>query len=202
MGYFTFLINALSRFFVFYDKLAGVRHLMEKVMKKRLTALIILSLLVAGNGSAMDSKSHDESKHEGMTSGESTKQGTMDHGSMNHGSSHEGGTFKHEVMVDGIHVEFQVMDLASMNMKDPEGRTHHVMASFLKDNEKIEKAVGKVKVIAPSGKEQTATLEDFGSGVFASNFTFDEKGKWGVICLFKDKDGKHTAKFWYHHGTM
>ena len=171
-------------------------------MKKRLTMLVLLSILAAGNASAMNSKSHDKTTHEGMAAGESGKVETMDHGSMNHGSSHEGGTFKHAVMVDGIHAEFQVMDLASMNMKDPEGRTHHVMASFVKDDQKIEKAVGKVKIIAPSGKEQTATLEDFGSGVFASNFTFDEKGKWGVICLFKDKDGKHTAKFWYHHGMM
>ena len=103
-------------------------------------------------------------------------------------------------MVDGIHAEFQIMDLASMNMTDPEGRTHHVMVSFMKDEQKITQAVGKVKLIAPSGKEQLADLKDFGSGVFAVNFTIDEQGKWGVICLFKDTDGKHTVKFWYTHG--
>jgi hypothetical protein len=121
---------------------------------------------------------------------------------MDHGSSHEGGTFKEMLMVDGIHAEFQVMELASMNMTDPEGNTHHVMATFMKDGEKIDKAVGKVKIISPSGKEQIADLKDFGSGVFAANFTIDEDGKWGVICLFKDADGKHTAKFWYQHGMM
>jgi hypothetical protein len=121
---------------------------------------------------------------------------------MEHGSSHEGGIFKHTVMVDGIHAEFQVMDLASMKMTDPEGRTHHVMASFLKNDEKIGKAVGKIKLVAPSGKEQIATLKDFGSGIFAANFTIDENGKWGVICLFKDTEGKHTAKFWYKHMAM
>lgn len=175
---------------------------MENVMKTSLTIVVLLSLLTAGTTAAMDSKTSDKTKHEGHGAVDSGKQETMDHGAMNHGSSQEGGTFKHAVMVDGIHAEFQVMDLASMNMKDPEGRTHHVMASFLKDNEKIEKAAGKVKLIAPSGKEQTATLEDFGSGVFAANFTIDEQGKWGVICLFKDKDGTHTAKFWYNHGVM
>jgi hypothetical protein len=45
-------------------------------------------------------------------------------------------------------------------------------------------------------------LKNFGSGLFATNFTIDEKGKWGVICLFKDTDGKHTVKFWYDHHMM
>lgn len=49
---------------------------------------------------------------------------------------------------------------------------------------------------------QLADLKDFGSRVFAANYTIDEPGKWGVICLFKDADGKHTAKFWYEHGMM
>ena len=132
-------------------------------------------------------------------SAEDSKSANMDHSEMKHGSSHEGGTFKHAAMVDGIHAEFQVMELASMNMTDPKGRTHHVMASFMKGGEKIEKAAGKVKLLSPSGKEQVETLQDFGSGVFAANFTIDEQGKWGVICLFKEADGKHTAKFWYEH---
>lgn len=121
---------------------------------------------------------------------------------MDHGSSTEGGTFKHTVMVDGIHAEFQIMSLAAMNMTDPEGKTHHVMLSLMKDDAKIEKAVGKIKLIAPSGKEQVGTMKDFGNGVYAANFNIDEDGKWGVICLFKDKDGKHTVKFWYKHMKM
>lgn len=160
-------------------------------MKKIITMFALCSFLLTGSAMAMDSKSQDHA--------------TMDHSkmeSMDHGASMDGGTFKEAVMVDGIHAEFQVMELASMNMTDPEGRTHHVMASFMKDGQKITKAVGKVKVISPSGKEQLADLKDFGSGVFAANFTIDEMGKWGVICLFKDADGKHTAKFWYHNGMM
>lgn len=176
-------------------------------MKQLVLMFACCSLIWAGSATAMDSKSSDSGKHEGHGTMEKAKaepmdHSKMDHSKMDHGSSNEGGTFKHAVMVDGIHAEFQVMDLASMKMTDPDGRTHHVMASFSKDNEKIAKAVGKVKMIAPSGKEQTADLKDFGSGVFAANFTIDEKGKWGVICLFKDGEGKHTAKFWYDHQMM
>lgn len=158
--------------------------------------LVYCSIFFIGSAMAMDSKSSD---HATM---DKPKMEGMDHSKMDHGSSQEGGTFKHAVMIDGIHAEFQIMELASMNMSDPEGRTHHVMASFMKDGEKITNAVGKVKLIAPSGKEQLADLKDFGSGVFAANFTIDEQGKWGVICLFKDMDGKHTAKFWYENGVM
>lgn len=143
-------------------------------MKKVLfTALFAIALAVAGAAMAAEE---------------------MDHGSMT-----EGGAFKHAAMVDGIHAEFQVMSLASMNMTDPDGKTHHVMAMFMKDGTKIEKAVGKVKLIAPSGKDQVATLKDYGGGNFAANFNIDEPGKWGVICLFKDDTGKHTVKFWYHN---
>ncbi|MBU1001773.1 MAG: hypothetical protein KKE73_04555 [Proteobacteria bacterium] len=143
-------------------------------MKNTLIALTIAALLtIAGSAFAMED--------------------------MTHGSTTDGDAYKHAAMVDGIHAEFQVMDLASMNMSDPEGKTHHVMAMFMKDNKMIEKAVGKIKLIAPSGKEQVQTLKDFGGGNFAANFSFDEPGKWGVICLFKDDAGKHIVKFWYDH---
>ena len=121
---------------------------------------------------------------------------------MDHGSEHKDEAFKHSAMVGDLHTEFQVMDLASMNMKDPEGKTHHVMATFKRDGHAIMKAAGKVKLISPSGKEQMASLEDYGSGVFAANFTIDEPGKWGVICLFKEEMGQHTVKFWYNHMKM
>ena len=119
---------------------------------------------------------------------------------MTHGSQQSSEAFVHEAMVDDIHSKFQVMDLANMNIVDPEGNTHHVMVNFSKDGESLTQAVGKVKLIAPSGKEQTATLKDYGSGTFAANFNIDEPGKWGVICLFKDEGGTHTVKFWYPHG--
>ncbi|OEU57745.1 MAG: hypothetical protein BA862_12620 [Desulfobulbaceae bacterium S3730MH12] len=152
-------------------------------MKKIITLIGLVCVMVAGSSWAMDH----------------SKMGKKANGGMEHGGAQEMKTFKEMVMVDGIHAEFQVMELASMNMTDPKGHTHHVMASFMKDNEKISQAVGKIKLISPSGKEQIATLKDFGSGMFAANFTIDEKGKWGVICLFKDGGGKHTAKFWYPH---
>ena len=167
-----------------------------KVMKKNLMMLVCCGVFLIGNAMAMDKMNPDQ------TQMDQSKMEGMDHSQMDHGSSQEGGTFKHAVMVDGIHAEFQIMELASMNMSDPEGRTHHVMVSFKKDGQPITQAVGKVKLISPSGKEQLADLKDFGNGVFAANFTIDEQGKWGVICLFKDMDGKHTAKFWYQHGMM
>ena len=110
------------------------------------------------------------------------------------------GTFEHKSMAEGIHTEFQIMSLASMNMTDPNGATHHVMAKFIdaKTNEQIKNAVGKVKIISPDGKEQVQSLKNYG-GVFAANFTFPEKGKYGVICLFKVNDKKRVVKFWYPH---
>jgi hypothetical protein len=86
-----------------------------------------------------------------------------------------------------------------MNIEDPDGKTHHVMATFKKDDQNVSKAVGKIKLIAPSGKEQLGTLKDYGSGTFAADFTIDEPGKWGIICLFKEEAGKHTVRFWYPH---
>ncbi len=121
---------------------------------------------------------------------------------MDHGSKKEGDAFSYTAMVDSIHAKFEIMDLASMNMKDPNGNTHHVMATFMKDNKNVTKLVGKVKLIAPSGKEQIGTFQDYGSGVFAANFKIDEPGKWGIISLFKESGNKHTVKFWYHNMKM
>jgi hypothetical protein len=116
---------------------------------------------------------------------------------MDHSSGEKDGKFMHTAMVDDVHAEFQVMDLASMKVEDPDGNTHHVMATFKKDETQITQAVGKIKLISPSGKEQVADMKDYGSGVFAANFKIDEPGKWGVICLFKEEGGQHTVKFWY-----
>ncbi len=161
-------------------------------MKNFLMIATIIGLIFSGSAMAM----------QGMKEGEMKK----DHGSMEgmkHGSESHDGNFVHMDMAGDVHTEFQVMDLASMNMKDPEGKTHHVMATFTRNDQKIAKAVGKVKLVSPSGKEQLATLKDYGSGVFAANFTIDEPGKWGVVCLFKDDLGEqHTVKFWYPHMSM
>ena len=166
-------------------------------MKKILLAIALTGIMFAGTAQAMEEMDH--SKHKDMAT-ESTEH-SME--TMKHGSSQEmNGNFKHMVMVDGIHAEFQVMNLASMNMTDPAGNTHHVMATFSHGDTKITEAVGKVKIISPSGKEQLADLKNFGGGNYAANFTIDEDGKWGIICLFKDAEGKHTAKFYYPHMTM
>jgi len=119
---------------------------------------------------------------------------------MDSGSHSMGNTYKHKAVADGIRAEFEVMSLASMNMKDDSGATHHIMLKLFHDgmNHQIKKAKGKIKIIGPDKKEQINTLKDF-SGIYASNFTFDQTGKYGVICLVKIDDKKHTFKFWYHH---
>jgi hypothetical protein len=63
----------------------------------------------------------------------------------------------------------------------------------------IKDAVGKIKIIEPGGGEQEGTLKNY-SGILAANFNFKTAGKYGVICLYKAKDGrKRVVKFWYHH---
>jgi hypothetical protein len=110
------------------------------------------------------------------------------------------GTFEHTMVEKNIRAEFQIMSLASMNMKDPNGATHHVMVKLYHDsmNHPIKNAVGKVKLIGPNGKEQTNLLKKY-NGIFAANFTFGEKGKYGVICLVKVGVEKYLYKFWYSY---
>lgn len=144
-------------------------------MKRLFLLFALVGLIFAGNSMAMES--------------------------MDYGNSTEDGSFNYMAMVGDIHAEFKVMDLASMNMKDPEGKTHHVMVTFTRDGSKLTQIVGKVKLISPSNKEQIADLKDYGGGIFAANFVIDEPGKWGVICLFKVEDNKQTVKFWYPYMT-
>ena len=122
-------------------------------------------------------------------------------GSMEHGQT--GGTFTHQEIVEGVQAEFQVMTLASMNMNDPQGNTHHIMVKFadVSSQKKIGNAIGKIKVISPTGKEQVESLQNY-SGILAANFIFNEKGKYGVICLFKVDGKKRLVKFWYPSGSM
>jgi hypothetical protein len=110
-------------------------------------------------------------------------------------------TFTHHALVEGVRAEFQVMSLASMNMKDPEGNTHHVMVKFFDESSQnqIKDARGKINLISPSGKERVETLKNY-SGIFAANLTFAEKGKYGLICLFKVNGKERLVKFWYPHG--
>jgi hypothetical protein len=113
------------------------------------------------------------------------------------------GTFTHQAVVDGVRAEFDIMSLQSMNMTDPEGRTHHIMVKFFHEamNHQIQDATGKVKVIGPAGQEQIESLKNYG-GIFAANVNFPESGKYGVICLIKSGDKKYLYKFWYHHAAQ
>lgn len=155
-------------------------------------AALIATLGLAGHVIAADAMDHGST---GKTE-HSTMDKSMDKGADQGAMAPMG--FTHTETVDGIVATFQVMTLASMNMKDAHGATHHVMVEFTKDGAKLAGLKGSVKLIAPSGKEQTAQLTDY-SGTLASNFTINEPGKWGVICLFKDGDAKHLAKFWYEN---
>jgi hypothetical protein len=117
------------------------------------------------------------------------------------GDTSPAGTFKHEAVAKHIRAEFKIMSLASMNMKDPNGTTHHLMVNLFNEstNHPIKDVVGKVKIIDPDEKEQTNTLKNY-NGTFAANFTFSKNGKYGVICLVKIGDQKLLYKFWYQHG--
>ena len=131
----------------------------------------------------------------GMTEDEHKTMGEHGKGEMTHG-----GTFTHQAVTDGVRADFQVMSLASMNMKDPEGATHHIMVTFHDDSTdaQIKDVTGNIKVIGPDKKDQVGKLKNY-SGTYAANFAFGEKGKYGVICLVKASGKKHVYKFWYAH---
>lgn len=177
-------------------------------MKRFGVTIALVSLIFAGSSMAMDKMQHgsdmsgDTKAMEGMQHGSDMAGDTKTMEGMQNGGDMKSDTFMHKAMVDDVNTEFQVMDLASMKMTDPDGKTHHVMATFMRGDEKITKMAGKMKLIAPSGKEQVVDMKDFGGGNFAANVMIDEPGKWGVICLFKDEMGQHTVKFWYEHKGM
>lgn len=159
-------------------------------MKQRtfLVAVLIVTLTALP---AMAMQGHDS---HGTGGGHDMKgEQTMDHGNM-------GGTFTHTATEGGIEAEFQVMSLASMNMTSDKGETHHIMVDLKAtgSGEPIKDAIGKIKVIAPDKTEQESTLKNY-NGILAANFTFAKPGKYGVICLLKEKDQKQVFKFWYDH---
>jgi hypothetical protein len=121
--------------------------------------------------------------------------------SMEHGQT--GGTFTHQATADGVRAEFQVMSLASMNMKDPKGNTHHVMVKLFNatSNSQIKDAAGQIRIIGPSGKEQKEILTNY-NGILAASFTFDEKDKYRMICVFDAGGKKGEISFWYPGGSM
>lgn len=153
-------------------------------MKNTIIVLAIVTLLFSVLPvSAM--KGHDDNSHSAQTDGDMGNMG-----------------FKHDAVVDGVRSEFQIMSLASMKMKDDQGRTHHIMVKLFDDKTQgeIKTADGKIKIIGPDGSEQVSALKNY-NGIFAANFTFAAEGKYGVICLFKVEGQKKLVKFWYnHHG--
>ena len=157
---------------------------------KKIIAIIIMfitiSLVSSNFGSA-------DTSHEGHGKTDMSAPSAME-------SAGTKGTFKHEAVDKHIRAEFQIMSLASMNMKDPNGATHHVMVKLVHDsmNHPIKDATGKIKVIEPDGKEQINTLKNY-NGIFVANFSFEKTGKYGVICMVKVDGEKHAFKFWYHN---
>ena len=155
-----------------------------------LFAWIILAAAAAVHlcaGAAQAQSSHDDHTKHGHGDA------SMDHQEMS-------GQFKHDMTVAGVKAEFQIMSLESMNMKDSEGATHHVMVKFMDadSGNPIEEAVGRIKVVGPSKKETVVDLKNYG-GIYAANFTVDEPGRYGVICLAKAAGKKPLYKFWYPH---
>ena len=84
-----------------------------------------------------------------------------------------GGTFKHNMTMDGVKAEFQIIDLENMNMKDANGATHHVMVKFFNayTSEQIKNGSGMIKVMAPSKETSVASFRDY-RGIYAANFKF------------------------------
>lgn len=171
-----------------------------KTRNLTLVSALIIMLSAAIPAFAMDGMSGHGSMNDkaAQTSGH----GASDKGASGHGAMDEKPSmgFTHQENLEGVQAEFQIMSLASMNMKDAAGATHHVMIT-LKDSatqKQINQAEGKIKIIGPDKKEQISDLQDY-SGILAANVNFDSPGKYGVICMFRAQGQKHLVKFWYPH---
>ena len=151
---------------------------------KKITILIIMTIGLSLNGWAMES--HDARGKSMQVAGETKDMAN---------------SFKHEAVVKGLRAEFEVMSLASMGMTSEDGATHHIMVKFFNEesDSPSTRARGKIKVISPSGKERVIEMKDY-QGVFAANLTFEDSGRYGVICLVKVDGEKRIYKFWYPHG--
>lgn len=158
---------------------------------KKCMALLTLVFVLSFGSPVLASEDVSHEVHTGQENMQMNNSGTMEHAAL-------AGTFTHQEVVQDIRIEFWIMSLASMNMKDPDGATHHIMVKIFHNdmNHQIKDTTGKIKVINPSGKEQTGSLKNY-NGVFAANFIFNEKGKYGVICMFKMDERKLLTRFWY-----
>ena len=79
---------------------------------------LLAALIPVFAGSAIAASGHDDKS-----------KSSHDDKSMDHQET--SGAFNHDMTVEGVKAEFQIMSLESMNMKDPDGATHHVMVKFL-----------------------------------------------------------------------
>lgn len=132
----------------------------------------------------------------------------MDHGDMKmeHGS-HQGDV-AHEEVVNGVKATFKVMSMKehmqAMKMEMPKEmkgmkETHHIAVEFkdAKTGKPITEGDVKVKVQGPDKAEQTKDMMGM-QGHFGADFDLSKKGKYGVMCKFKVKDGQvRSSKFWY-----
>ena len=171
---------------------ATIRRFISVGLGTMLAAAAILLCAGALQAAGGHDSSQPVSDHAGPSM-EGKKGAAMDHQQMS-------GGFQHQMTAEGVKAEFQIMSLESMNMKDAGGATHHVMVKFMDaDNgNHIKEAVGRIKVIGPSKKETVVDMKDYG-GIYAANFTVDEPGQYGMICLAKVAGKKPLYKFWYPH---
>lgn len=131
----------------------------------------------------------------------------MDHGDMkmDHGSMMKEGSVAHEEVVSGVKATFKVLSMKehmkAMKMEMPKGmkETHHIMVEFkdAKTGKALTEGDVKVKAQGPDKAEQTKDLMGM-EGHFGADFDLSKKGKYGVMCKFKLKDGQvRSSKFWY-----
>jgi hypothetical protein len=154
-------------------------------MKKLVITFAALSALAAPV--ALLAAEHDHSSHD-----------MMQHSAMK-------GNVAHEEVVDGVKAVFKVQTMAdamkAMGMEMPKGvkETHHLSVTFTdaKTGKAITEGEVTVKVQGPDKSDQTKDLMGM-HGHFGGDFNLAKKGKYGVMCKFKVKDGKvRSAKFWY-----
>lgn len=129
----------------------------------------------------------------------------MDHGSMKMDHGAHNADVAHEEVVNGVKATFRVMSMKehmkAMGMDLPKEmkETHHIAVEFkdAKSGKALTEGEVKVKVQNPDKSGQSKELVGM-QGHFGADFDLSKKGKYGVMCKFKLKDGKvRSAKFWY-----
>ena len=87
-----------------------------------------------------------------------------------------------------------------MNMKDPSGATHHVMVRFFNANTgtQLEKVSGDIEVVSPSNEIFVANFRNY-KGVYATNISFNQLGKYKIVCYAKIDNKNPLYQFWYNY---